>query len=47
VRSRRQVQVTLPLGDIEILDRVRQRSVVGGFRAAGSTCLLEAELLPT
>ncbi len=47
VRSRRRVQLTLPLGDTEILDRVRQRGVVGGFRAAGSTCLLEAELLPT
>lgn len=47
VRSRRRVQLTLPLGDTEMLDRVRQRGVVGGFRAAGSTCLLEAELLPT
>ena len=44
VRSRRQVQVTLPLGDTEILDRVRQRGLVAHFRAAGSTCLVEAEL---
>jgi hypothetical protein len=44
VRSRRQVQVTLPLGDTEILDRVRQRGSVAEFRAAGSTCLLEAEV---
>ncbi len=47
VRSRRRVQLTLPVGDTEILDRVRQRGVVGGFRAAGSTCLLEVELRPT
>jgi hypothetical protein len=47
VRSRRRVQVTLPLGDTEILDRVRQRGVIATFRAAGSTCLLEAELPPS
>ena len=46
VRSRRQVQVTLPLGDTEILDRVRQRGLIATFRAAGSTCLVEAELPP-
>ena len=44
VRSRRQVQVSLPTGDLEILERVRQRGAVRGFRAAGSTCLVEAEL---
>jgi hypothetical protein len=44
VRSRRQVQVTLPLGDTEILDRVRERGAVAAFRAAGSTCLVEAEV---
>ena len=44
VRSRRHLQVALPLGDTEIIDRVRQRGLVGGFRAAGSTCLVEAEL---
>jgi hypothetical protein len=47
VRSRRQVQVTLPLGDTEILDRVRQRGLIATFRAAGSTCLVEAELPPS
>ena len=46
VRSRRQVQVTLPMGDTEILDRVRERGHIATFRAAGSTCLLEAELPP-
>ena len=47
VRSRRQVQVTLPLGDTEILDRVRQRGQIATFRAAGSTCLVEADLPPS
>jgi len=37
VRSRRQVQVTLPLGDTEILDRLRERGVLTTFRAAGDT----------
>jgi hypothetical protein len=44
VRARRHVQLTLPLGDFEILDGVRRRSVLVTFRAAGSTCLVEAEL---
>ena len=44
VRSRRQMQVTLPLGDTEILDRLRERGVLTTFRAAGSTCLVEADL---
>jgi hypothetical protein len=44
VRSRRQVQVTLPLGDTEILDRLRERGLLATFRAAGSTCLVEADL---
>ena len=44
VRSRHHVQVTLPLGDTEILDRVRRRGSTVTFRAAGSTCLAEAEL---
>lgn len=44
VRARHQVQITLPLGDFEILDRVRQRGTIATFRAAGSTCLVEAEL---
>lgn len=44
VRSCRQLQLTLPLGDFEILDGVRRRGVLVTFRAAGSTCLVEAEL---
>jgi hypothetical protein len=46
VRSRRRVEVALPLGETEILDRVRQRGLIATFRAAGSTCLVEAELPP-
>ena len=46
VRTRHQVQITLPLGDFEVLDRVRQRGLIATFRAAGSTCLVEAELPP-
>ena len=44
VRIRHQVQITLPLGDFEVLDRVRERGLIAPFRAAGSTCLVEAEL---
>jgi hypothetical protein len=44
VRARRQVQITLPLGDTEILNRLRERGVIAAFRAAGSTCLVEADL---
>ena len=32
------------LGDTEILDRLRERGVLTTFRAAGSTCLVEADL---
>ena len=44
VRSCRQLQGTLPLGDTEILDRMRERGLAVSSRAAGSTCLVEAEL---
>lgn len=47
VRSCHRLQFTIPLGDIEILDRVRQRGMLTTFRAAGSTCLVEAELIPS
>jgi hypothetical protein len=47
VRTRHQVQLTLPLGDFEILDGVRRRSLLLTFRAAGSTCLVEAQLPAT
>ena len=44
VNSREHVQVALPLGDTEILDRVRERCDTGEVRAAGTTCLVEADL---
>ena len=47
VRAHHQVQLTVPLGDIEILDRVRAWRTIAAFRAAGSTCLVEAEPLPS
>lgn len=40
----RQVRVALPLGDTEILERVRERCDAVTPRSAGSTCLLEADL---
>jgi hypothetical protein len=44
VSSRERVQVALPLGDTEILDRVRERCDTDEVRAAGSTCLVDADL---
>ena len=44
VNSREHVRVALPLGETEILDRVRERCDTGDARAAGATCLVEADL---
>ena len=44
VSSCTHVQVALPLGETEILDRVRERCDTGDVRAAGATCLVEADL---
>jgi hypothetical protein len=44
VSSRQHVQVALPLGDGEILDRIRERCDTDEVRAAGATCLVEANL---
>ena len=44
VSSCKHVQVALPLGDTEILDRVRERCDTDDVRAAGATCLVEADL---
>lgn len=38
------IEVALPLGDCEILDVVRSHSAHVDVRAAGSTCLVEADL---
>jgi hypothetical protein len=42
INSRPHVQVALPLGDGEILDRIRQRCHIDEVRAVGVTCLVEA-----
>jgi hypothetical protein len=42
ISSRQHVQVALPLGDCEILDRIRQRCDIDEMRAAGATCLVVA-----
>ena len=44
VSSRRHIQVAVPLGDGEMLDRVRERSNTDSSRPAGSSCLIDAEL---
>ena len=44
IRSRQHVQVALPLGDGEILDRIRQLCDIDQMRAAGATCLVEATI---
>ena len=38
------LHVALPLGDTELLQRVRQRCTTGEPRAAGVSCLIDAEL---
>lgn len=44
VSSRRHVQLAVPLGDTEMLARVRDRSDSDETRAAGASCLIDAEL---
>jgi hypothetical protein len=44
VTSRQQIQMALPLGDTEILDRVRERCATADPRAAGASCLIDADL---
>ena len=44
VSSCERMEVALPLGDTEILDRVRERCDTDDARAAGTTCLVEADL---
>jgi hypothetical protein len=46
VAARSRLQVALPLGDTEILERVRERCERTQTRAAGVTCLVEADLRP-
>ena len=44
VSSRKHVQVALPLGESEILDRIHERCDTSDTRAAGATCLVQADL---
>ncbi len=44
VNSCKHVQVALPLGETEILDRIHERCDTSDTRAAGATCLVEADL---
>src|SRR3954451_14718880 len=44
VSSCEHVQVALPLGDTEMLHRVRERCDPEEVRAAGATCLIEVDL---
>ena len=44
IRLRNRVEVALPLGDTEMLNRVRERCFGAVTRAAGVTCLIEVSL---
>ena len=38
------MHVSLPIGDTEMLHRLRERSTNGEVRSAGASCLVDAEL---
>jgi hypothetical protein len=38
------LHISVPLGDVELIDELRQRCVSLDTRAAGSTCLIDARL---
>ncbi len=44
VSARPHLQVAMPLGQTEMVDRVRERSESERTRAAGASCLIDAEL---
>ena len=44
VRCRQWIQVALPLGDTEMLNRVRERCTDAQPRAAGASCLIDVSL---
>lgn len=44
VAARRHLQVALPLGETEILERVRERCDGSQARAAGFTCFVDADV---
>jgi hypothetical protein len=46
VRASTRLEATIPLGDAEFLERLRERTVGAVTRAAGSTALLDAIIPP-
>jgi hypothetical protein len=46
VRASTRMQATIPLGDVELLQRLRERTQNPVTRAAGSTALLDAAIPP-
>jgi hypothetical protein len=44
VATRERVELSLPIGDSEILERIRERCDQTDARAAGASCLVEAEV---
>jgi hypothetical protein len=46
VRASTRLEATIPLGDTELLQRLRERTVDAVIRAAGSTALLDATIPP-
>lgn len=46
VRACTRLEATIPLGDAELLERLRERTVDAVTRAAGSTALLDAIIPP-
>ena len=47
VRASQRLEATVPLGDSEFLDRLRERTTGAVTRPAGSTVLLDAMIPPT
>jgi hypothetical protein len=46
LRERRRLLASVPIGDAELLDQLRRRCESMDTRAAGATCLVDAELGP-
>jgi hypothetical protein len=46
VRASQRLEATIPLGDVEFLQRLRERTTDAVIRPAGSTALLDATIPP-
>jgi hypothetical protein len=46
VRASQRLEATIPLGDVELLQRLRERTTDAVTRPAGSTVLLDAAIPP-